>query len=356
MTVQSTTTVRGWWRTHRCSSRTNTALNDPDFQMWGKQVGGVPIAARPAFEALQMAISAAGYTPVKGHWVERLCSQGGIGGKTCQADGGGCSLHNYRVAIDIEPTLNPQSPGDPFAGKIQRVHVEAVTDIRNVHGEQMWSWGGYWSPPDRMHFQINVPPSRTQIDWKTVKGHPSNSEVEEGQEDSVFDPVITKDSSAAAIGYMQVLLERAGLGANLRTKDGAGVWGEATETAVAKVGNRNQAIEGQEHAQLILLAAMNQMEALYKRVGSIEAELPAMRTSFSGFQSRIQQVEASAANSAGAAAQATGAAAQALSVAQIATREVLELESRIDALPVSGGSDGLAVGDRLVVVIESKED
>jgi hypothetical protein len=348
MTVQSTTTVRGWWKIYRCSARTDTRLNDPGFLMWGKEVGGVPIAAKPAFEALEMALTAVGYLPVRGHWVERLCSQGGIGGQTCQSSGAGCSLHNYRVAIDIEPTLNPQSPGLPFAGKIQLGDVGAVTGIRNVYGEQMWSWGGYWSIPDRMHFQINVPPSRTQVDWTTVKGHPSNNESEE--EDSVFDPVITKDASPAAIGYMQVLLEKAGLGVDIRASDGAGVWGKATEAAVAQIGNNNQALEGQEHANLILLATLRQSDGLSDRVKKVEAELPAMRTAFSGFQSRLQQVESSAANSA-------GAAAQALSTAQIATVEVAALEDRIDALPTApGGSDGLAVGDRLTVVIESKED
>lgn len=173
--IQTTSTVRSWWKQYRCSSRTDRSLNVADFTMWGKPVGGVADAAAPAFRALQLALEATNYLPLS-VWVERLCSQGGIGGKPCQPDGTGCSLHNYRVAVDIDPKQNPQSTGDPFAGRFKPHHIAAVERIRNVHGEQVWAWGGRWGLPDRMHFQINVPPDRTAIDWRTVQGVPPVSD------------------------------------------------------------------------------------------------------------------------------------------------------------------------------------
>lgn len=167
--VHKTSTIRGWWAEYRCSSRTDRTMNNPDFTMWGKGVGGVPVPAEPAFRALQMALDHTGYVPLS-VWVERLCAQGGIAGKPCQANGTNCSLHNYRLAVDIDPKQNPQSSGDPFAGRFKLHHVQAVERIRNVWGEQVWTWGGRWSLPDRMHFQINVPPARTAIEWSTVGG------------------------------------------------------------------------------------------------------------------------------------------------------------------------------------------
>lgn len=354
MAIQTTTTVRGWWSSYRCSARTDTTRNVPDFEMWGKQVGGVPILATQAFKALEMALNATNYTPIKGHWVERLCSQGGIGGAVCQSNGNGCSLHNYRIAIDIEPTLNPQSPGDRFSGKLKEHHVKAVTGIKNTFGEQMWTWGGYWSLPDRMHFQINVPPSRTAVDWTTVLGHTEPSKPEEG---TMYHPLIQKTSTPSAIGYMQLLIEVAGIAKDLRSSDGAGVWGPKTEAALKAIGNANQALEGQEHAALIVEVAKAMASAALKeahaRTAVVEAEMKALRIAYDGMQTRLRQVEASAANSAGAVA---GVSAVANDAARAINLTNAAIDLHVEGHEFGAGTSALKVGDTITILIESKED
>lgn len=129
---------------------------------------------------MEQALLAAGYGQPTVVGVPRSCSQGGIGGKPCQPSGFNCSLHNYRVAIDIDwfDHGNPHfrtrfGNGWDFDDcKITKAQVEAVEGIRNTSGEQMWRWLG-WAIGDTMHFDVQVPPSRTKVDWSTVpEGRP----------------------------------------------------------------------------------------------------------------------------------------------------------------------------------------
>jgi hypothetical protein len=84
----------------------------------------------------------------------------------CRADyesPGKFSKHAYGIAIDINPVVNPLiekgavSPADGAsnADRAQRrpggiYPGDAIIDIFAEHG---WTWGGFWQPPDLMHFQ-----------------------------------------------------------------------------------------------------------------------------------------------------------------------------------------------------------
>jgi len=68
------------------------------------------------------------------------------------------SLHSYGVALDLNPSVNPR--GLPFRSDIPaslfdwaEECVTADTDAR------IFQWGGRWSNPDPMHFQINASPN-----------------------------------------------------------------------------------------------------------------------------------------------------------------------------------------------------
>jgi peptidoglycan hydrolase-like protein with peptidoglycan-binding domain len=48
--------------------------------------------------------------------------------------------------------------------------VDAALAIKNNAGQSVWSWGGSWRKPDRMHFQLDRGPDAIDIDWSTVPG------------------------------------------------------------------------------------------------------------------------------------------------------------------------------------------
>lgn len=149
----TTTRLRQWWSYYLCNPGANLVL-------FGKSIGGVPPEAVSPYYALEKALIATGYVPDS------------VWSFNCRKIGGtnSWSLHAYGIAIDIDAPDNPYSPGDPFSGKFTEDQVAAVEAIRSTGGAQVWAWGGRWSKPDRMHWQINVPPSDTEIDWSTVIG------------------------------------------------------------------------------------------------------------------------------------------------------------------------------------------
>jgi len=68
------------------------------------------------------------------------------------------SLHSYRVAIDVDPTLNGRqgsgSVMDWSRCKLTRQQSDAVEAIRTVSGAQVFTAGWRFNNPDPMHFQI----------------------------------------------------------------------------------------------------------------------------------------------------------------------------------------------------------
>ena len=82
------------------------------------------------------------------------------------------SLHAVPIAIDVDYPNNPVLPYALERGfgidpniTITEAQVNAVEAIVNTHGEQVWKWLGWRTPKaDPMHFEIDVPPDRLEID------------------------------------------------------------------------------------------------------------------------------------------------------------------------------------------------
>lgn len=152
-----TGTLRSLWEGWMCR-RGPGAFADVTF--FDRKIGGVPSPAVEAFRALERALVATGYQP-RSVWAYN-----------CRVIAGtsSLSLHSAGIAIDIDPVENPFAAGDPFAGKLQPDHVSAALAIRNDRGARLWSWGGHWAKPDRMHFQLDRGPTDMRVDWSTVPG------------------------------------------------------------------------------------------------------------------------------------------------------------------------------------------
>jgi hypothetical protein len=105
----------------------------------------VPTPAVDAFRALEAALGSSGYVP-------RSCWS-----YNCRLIAGTDqpSLHSAGIAVDIDPSENPYTDGDPFAGKLRPQQVAAAMAIRSMKAARIWSWGGHWLKPDRMHFQLD---------------------------------------------------------------------------------------------------------------------------------------------------------------------------------------------------------
>lgn len=169
--MTTTTTMRRWWRSYRCDHP-----DDRPITLFGRSAGEAAGPMYDAFKAQESALVATGYRNVNSIWIPRRCPTG-IGGKTCQSDGTSCSLHNYKVAVDIDPFghgnphfKRPFGDGWNFNNcKITRAQVEAVEGIRNTTGDRLFRWLG-WLIGDTMHVEGQRPPSQCEVDWSTVPG------------------------------------------------------------------------------------------------------------------------------------------------------------------------------------------
>jgi hypothetical protein len=197
----TTGTLRTLWRDWMCRRGSGTFV---DVEFFGRKIGGVPAPAVDAYRALELALRSAGYRP-DSRWAYN-----------CRliADTGQPSLHSAGIAVDIDPDENPYSHGDPFSGKIGPDHVAAALGIRNSAGARVWSWGGHWNKPDRMHFQLDGGPAAVDVDWRTVPGEghadAASSEVQDtaspatgGKEDEM---VVSKGMENPAVQRFQECL------------------------------------------------------------------------------------------------------------------------------------------------------
>ena len=185
MAQYSTTSLRSAWDNYRCKHGGTWT----DAQMWGKGIGGVPAVTLDAYKALQLALTTAGYHPP-----DRAKS---VWSYNCRLIAGSASysLHSYGTAIDIDPVQNPHAYGDEYNGWIKKSHVDAVMQIKTTTGKGLWYWGGYWTKPDRMHFQIDNTPNDCQPDWSTVPGYAEEEEdmpLTDAEIDKIADKVVSK--------------------------------------------------------------------------------------------------------------------------------------------------------------------
>ena len=183
----TTSSLRRMWADWMCKKGSGT-YSDP--KIFGQTIGTVPTVAVDAFKALEAAITAAGFKPKARAWAYNCRKIGGSNNY---------SLHSAGIAIDIDPKDNPYTHGDRYSGTIKEPHVRAVLAIKNSAGKSVWSWGGNWSKPDRMHFQLDQAPNAVDVDWSTVPGGGAAAAItndEEGQ-------VLTTDSGGKAVVHFQ---------------------------------------------------------------------------------------------------------------------------------------------------------
>lgn len=153
----TTATLRKQWHEWMCRKGGGAFA---DITFFGRRIGGVPAPAVDAYRALEQALKSAGYTATS-CWAYNCRLIAGTDHP---------SLHSAGIAVDIDPAQNPFSAGDPFAGRLRSAHVNAAMSIRNDRGARVWSWGGNWTTPDRMHFQLDQGPTSVQVDWSSVPG------------------------------------------------------------------------------------------------------------------------------------------------------------------------------------------
>ncbi len=186
--------------------------------LWGQNRGWTPVVCVDAWSAFETTLSGMAYDKPRSAWVERECPTG-IGDKDCQPSGVDCSLHNYGLAIDIDPfELGNDHFGTRFGDgwsfgdtRVTRPQVEAIEGIRTLTGTRVFRWLG-WSIGDTMHFQIDCRPSdlAAGIDWGTVPNG-GEDELKLASRGDVGDHVAT---------YMELLHRRGFTPVNSREADG----------------------------------------------------------------------------------------------------------------------------------------
>lgn len=218
-----TRTLRAWWSQYRCLPGSGL---ETEISLFGRNAGTCATPAYFGFVALERALGAAGYSNVRSVWIPRACPTG-IAGKTCRADGTNCSLHNYGIAVDVDPFgygnphfQKPYGNGWNFEDcKLTGAQVDAAEAIRNTSGEQYFRWLG-WAIGDTMHFELQVPPSRTAVDWNTVPGGMESIMLYGYDIGKMGEPSAPEDPRA---GVLQAFLVRQGFDLGTWGPNGDGV-------------------------------------------------------------------------------------------------------------------------------------
>lgn len=153
-----------------------------DISFMGRRtIGGVPNVSVDGYRAMEMALNATGYQ-AKSVWAYNFRKITGTSKPCTCAELGGCSGHGIFGAVDIDPRQNPYLRTRTFRWsdtKFTPAQIAAVEAIRNTRGEQWWFWGARWNTiKDYMHFEPNIDPRSTAVDWSTVPGTPVIGEEE----------------------------------------------------------------------------------------------------------------------------------------------------------------------------------
>jgi hypothetical protein len=84
--------------------------------------------------------------------------------------------------------------------------VAAALAICNPDGARVWSWGGHWSKPDRMHFQLDRGPAAVDVDWRTVPGGGPEGDGSGAIDVKEDEMVLSKGTENAAVKRLQECL------------------------------------------------------------------------------------------------------------------------------------------------------
>lgn len=176
--MATTRAKRKWWVDRRCKT---TGLASISFLGRGQPHTAAKVLVQPEvvdiWRAVEIVLLATGYGKATIVGSIRQCPFG-IGGRKCEPSGKNCSLHNYCLALDIDPFAagNPhfKRPWPTWSWsktKFTKRQVQAVEKIRMMDGLTAVRWLG-WAIGDTMHWEIDIPPASAAsgVDWSTVQG------------------------------------------------------------------------------------------------------------------------------------------------------------------------------------------
>lgn len=143
--MASSQQVRVWWAGWRCDPTRMVRVAFPgQGRVWNLLVADESAPVWEDFAAIM----------VKHNYLF-LESAGGTYNCRKIAGSDKWSLHAYGVALDLNPRKNPF--GSPLRHNYPQAFIDDVLAHRSS-GHQTFMWGGTWSTPDAMHWQLNVPP------------------------------------------------------------------------------------------------------------------------------------------------------------------------------------------------------
>ena len=143
--MATTTQMRSWWTTWRCTPSKYDRVVFPGTEKYkGLSVADASV---PVWLAVAQIMASEPY----------FFEESAGGTYVCRPIGGtnSYSLHAYALALDLNPSKNPYSK--PLRHNFPPTFITRMEGIR-ANGKQAIQWGGRWSKPDAMHWQINVAP------------------------------------------------------------------------------------------------------------------------------------------------------------------------------------------------------
>ena len=143
--MASTTQIRNWWSTWRCVPSKFDKVVFPGTERFAGL--SVADASVPVWLAVAQIMATEPYPFVEMSGGTYVCRP--IGGTKVY------SLHAYALAIDLNPSQNPHRR--PLKHNYPPTFITRMEGIR-ANGKQAIQWGGRWTIPDAMHWQINVAP------------------------------------------------------------------------------------------------------------------------------------------------------------------------------------------------------
>jgi D-alanyl-D-alanine carboxypeptidase len=147
--MATTSQLRSWWAPYRCNTTNMVRVAFPgNGRQWNLQVAD---RSAPLWEQFATLMTKHNYLFLESAGGSYNCRKINTPAGTSTL----WSLHSYGIAVDLNPSKNPYKT--PLTNNYPPAFIKDVEAIR-TNGKQAFQWGGRWSLPDAMHWQINVAP------------------------------------------------------------------------------------------------------------------------------------------------------------------------------------------------------
>lgn len=147
--MATTSQLRGYWADYKCNPSKMVRVGFPGVdRTWNLLVADKSAPIWEQFAAVMR----------KHNYLLRETASGSYNCRKINLPSGTTnlwSLHSYGIAVDLNPSKNPYKK--PLTHNYPAAFIRDVEAIR-TNGKQAIQWGGRWSTPDAMHWQINVAP------------------------------------------------------------------------------------------------------------------------------------------------------------------------------------------------------